>query len=359
LYRWSLSAVDLFCGCGGASVGLELAGHEVVAAVDNDPVACKTFSENLDLEPFCRDLRFFTGHELLGRSGLGKGDVDLVVGCPPCQGFSSLRRTRYPDGDDPRKGLVWVFLERIREIKPKAVIFENVPGIARGKGLVYLDLYLSKMKRMGYETSWKIINAADYGVPQFRKRVVVLSVKDCAKPPPFPLGKYSNPKDAEDGLKVWKTVRDAIGDLPPLAAGEAHCSIRNHVARTHSARVMKIIQNIPKDGGSRRSLPSDLWLPCHLKLKKRRGGGAESVYGRMAWDEPSPTMTCRCTTPSSGRFIHPDQDRAITPREAARLQSFPDEFVFPDGFTWAERLIGNAVPPVLIAALSESLQEFL
>jgi len=353
-------AIDLFCGCGGASLGIKHAGHRVVAAVDIDPVACKTFSENLGLEPLCYDLRYFDGYQILDECGLGKGDVDLVVGCPPCQGFSSLRRTRYPNGEDDRKELVSVFIDRIREMQPKAVIFENVPGIVRDKKINYLKLFLSKMEKMGYKVNWGLINAVNYGVPQFRKRVIALCVKDVSEPPSLPKETHSSPNDAVGkNLKPWRTVRDAIGDLPPLAPGESDPSIPNHVARNHSPRVLEIIRKIPKNGGSRKSLPQNLWLQCHRKLKEKKGGGAESVYGRMSWDKPSPTITCRCTTPSSGRFIHPEQDRAITPREAARLQSFPDDFIFPEEFSRAERLIGNAVPPSLMVELVKCLEDFL
>ncbi len=355
--REVLKAVDLFCGCGGASLGLKQAGCRIAAAVDNDPIACKTFAENVGVEPFCRDLRTFDGHQILEMSGKRKDDIDLVVGCPPCQGFSSLRRTRYPNGDDPRKDLISVFLERVKEIQPRGVIFENVPGIIRGEGLGYFQSYLAQMRQMGYETSWKLVNAADYGVPQFRRRVVALSVRDAVGLPPFPPRTHSNPEKASGDLLPWKTVRDAIGNLPPLEAGESHSSIPNYVARNHSLRVLEIIKNIPKNGGSRRSLPSELWLPCHMKLRKTKGRGAESVYGRMSWENPSPTITCRCTTPSSGRFIHPEQDRAITLREAARLQSFTDDSKFPSVFVWSERLIGNAVPPILMPPLVTSYKE--
>jgi DNA (cytosine-5)-methyltransferase 1 len=352
-----MNVVDLFCGCGGASLGLKMAGHKVVAAVDIDPIACKTYTENLGLIPICGDLRFFTGQQILEFYGLKKDDIDLVVGCPPCQGFSSLRRTRYPSGEDSRKGLVDIFLKRVSEIQPKAVIFENVPGIATSEGSNYLQNFVLRMGKMGYKTCWDIVNAADYGVPQFRKRAIALSINDGVKSD-FPPKTHAHPDEVKDDQKPWRTVRDEIEDLPPLAPGGSS-SIPNHVARNHSLRVLAIIKNIPKNGGSRRSLPKDLWLPCHLKLRGKKGRGAESVYGRMCWDRPSPTITCRCTTPSSGRFIHPEQDRAITPREAARLQTFADDFVFPKEFASAERLIGNAVPPTLISVLSGSLEEFL
>jgi DNA (cytosine-5)-methyltransferase 1 len=351
-----MNAIDLFCGCGGASLGLKMAGCRVVAAIDIDPVACKTYSENVGLTPVCQDLRFFNGQRILEFYGLEKNDVDLVVGCPPCQGFSSLRRTRYPTGKDPRKDLVNIFLDRVSEIQPKAVIFENVLGIVRGEGNEYFQNFLLRMEKMGYTNAWDVINAADYGVPQFRKRVIALSVKNDLGRLTFPPKTHAHPAKIKDGQKPWKTVRDAIGDLPPLNPGE-HSSIPNHSARMHSPKVLEIIKSIPKNGGSRRSLPPQLWLPCHKELAGKKG--AESVYGRMSWDKPSPTITCRCTTPSSGRFIHPEQDRAITPREAARLQSFGDDVIFPQEFTVAERLIGNAVPPPLISVLCQSFEEFI
>jgi DNA (cytosine-5)-methyltransferase 1 len=350
--------IDLFSGCGGASLGLKFAGYKAVAAVDNDPIACKTYKENLGLTPICADLRRFDGQSLLESCNLKKGDIDLIVGCPPCQGFSSLRRTTHADGRGSGKSLVTLFINRIAEIQPKAVILENVPGIAKKEGIRYLGKFISRMQKMGYKVSCSEFNAADYGVPQFRKRIIALCVKSNT-PPPIPDKTHSDPKKPEGNFKPWRTVKDAIRDLPPLRPGEVCHSIPNHYARNHSPRILELIRRIPKNGGSRRSLPANYWLPCHLRLATKKSGGAESVYGRMAWDKPSPTITCRCTTPSSGRFLHPEQDRAITPREAARLQCFPDDFIFPEGFSHAERLIGNAVPPLLMSVIGKSLKEVL
>jgi DNA (cytosine-5)-methyltransferase 1 len=350
-----MNAIDLFCGCGGASLGLKMAGYKIVGAVDNDPKACETYFKNLSLEPICEDLRRVSGQKIIDYYDLRRGDIDLVVGCPPCQGFSSLRRTRCPEETDSRKNLVTVFLKRISEIQPRAVIFENVSGIATKEGLrYYLGRFLRKMEKMGYRTDWQVINAADYGVAQFRKRVFAFCAKT-DKRIVIPDKTHSNPKHCDSG-EPWKTVRRKIGNMPPLSPGENCPSILNHRARTHSPEILEIIRNIPKDGGSRRSLPDSLWLPCHNRLKARKSRGAESIYGRMVWDRPAPTITCRCTTPSSGRFLHPEQDRAITPREAARLQAFPDSFVFPDEFSKAERFIGNAVPPELMKVQLHSFE---
>lgn len=350
-----MNAIDLFCGCGGASLGLKMAGYEVVGAVDNDPVACETYHKNLGLEPVCADLRFFSGQQMLTHYDLRKGDIDLVVGCPPCQGFSSLRRTRYCEGTDKRKSLVTTFFNRIREIQPRAVIFENVKGVISKEGLrYYLNPFLRKMEKIGYKTTWDLFNAADYGIAQYRMRVFAFCFKGSDRPIITPKT-HSNPEE-KNTLNRWRTVRDQIGDMPSLLPGEKCLTLPNHKARNHSPKVLEIIKYIPKDGGGRKSLPENLWLSCHLKLRNNKGRGAESIYGRMKWNKPAPTITCRCTTPSSGRFIHPEQDRAITPREAARLQSFPDSFIFPEIFDQAERLIGNAVPVNLMKAQLESFK---
>lgn len=353
-----MNVIDLFCGCGGASRGLQMAGYKVVGAVDNNPIACETYHKNIGVKPICTDLQFFTGKQILERYDLEKDDVDLVVGCPPCQGFSSLRRTRYSEGTDSRKSLVSVFLKRIREIQPRAVIFENVSGIANKEGKqYYLKRFINKMEDLGYRSNWDLINAADYGIPQFRKRVFVFFAKT-NRSIDLPERTHSNPEKCTTN-KEWITVKDSISTLPVLLTGERDPVIPNHVARTHTDKIMNLIKKIPKNGGSRRSLPIDLWLPCHRKLKDRRSRGAESIYGRMSWQKPAPTITCRCTTPSSGRFLHPDQDRAITPREAARLQTFPDTFIFPDEFQASERMIGNAVPVELMKVHSKYFIESL
>jgi len=349
-----LKVVDLFCGCGGASVGIKSAGHEVVAAVDINEKACNTYYNNLGLRPICKDLNRISGQEILAHYGINKNDVDLVIGCPPCQGFSSLRATTGTDGNDKRNHLVSVFLKRIDEINPQYVIFENVVGILNSYGRRYLDLFIKKIQKQGYHINSEIlVNVADYGIPQRRKRVVIMGIKESDFSPKLPVPTFFDPHTKGVYDNAWKTVRDAIGDLPPLMNGEKDLYIPNHVARLHTKEAMRIITAIPKNGGGRKDLPQKLWLPCHKRLKH----GADSVYGRMEWDKPAPTITCRCTTASSGRFIHPEQDRAITIREAARLQTFPDTFVFPDVQKYSEQQIGNAVPPQLIKTIITNLAE--
>lgn len=348
--------IDLFCGCGGASLGIESAGQEVVAAVDINEGACNTYFQNLGLQPICGDLNTISGNDILNHYGIKKSDVDLVIGCPPCQGFSSLRATTGADVSDKRNQLVSVFLKRIAELDPQCVIFENVVGILNGHGRAYLDLFIKKIQKQGYRINSEIlVNVADYGIPQLRKRVVITGIKDTDFSPVLPVPTFFDPKKKGIYDNPWRTVRDSIGDLPPLQNGEKDSNIPNHVAREHTEEAMRIISSIPKNGGGRKDLPTYLWLQCHRNLKH----GADSVYGRMSWDKPAPTITCRCTTPSSGRFIHPEQDRAITIREAARLQTFPDSFVFPIQPKFSEPQIGNAVPPQLIKTVITNLAEIL
>lgn len=355
--RSGYTSADLFMGVGGATLSLQNQGFDTVAAIDIDANACETYQKNFGLEPICGDINKITGHDILDHYGLERGSISILTGCPPCQGFSSLRRTRYPDEEDDRKGLIRVFADRIREIDPKAVIFENVPGIIREKGRPFFDKYLSELEKMGFKTSWDLFNTADFGVPQKRKRVVAISIKGIKEEPSLPDKTHTNPNSKNDELRPWRTVRDAIGDLPKLEPGDSCPDVLNHVARNHAPRIIDLISLIPKDGGSRKSLPDEYWLECHKNLKNKKG--AENIYGRLWWDKPAGTMTCRCTTPSSGRFLHPDQNRAITPREAARFQTFPDDFEFHEALVHAERQIGNAVPVKFMDAFVSIVKDYL
>lgn len=338
-------------------MGFKEAGFRIVAAVDIDHLACQTYAMNVGVQPIEGNLRNVTGEQILERAGLKKGEVDVVVGCPPCQGFSSLRRTRKKDSPDDRDDLLMVFAQRIIEIFPRMVIFENVPGITVGRGKVFLRKFVRELEKYRYFPIGKLLNAADFGVPQQRKRLILIFTREEAITdyliPLLPRETHADPSRAKDeGLLNWVTVEDTIADLPPLNSGEKHVAIPLHEAADHGENALTIIRNIPKNGGSRRDLPKHLWLPCHKKL---RGRGAENVYGRMVWSKPSPTITSRCVVPACGRFIHPDQDRGITPREAARLQTFEDHNSFvgtKESITWQ---IGNAMPRTLGTALGKAI----
>jgi len=342
--------VDLFSGVGLGSLGLVRAGFEIAAAVDIDPRACAVYRENLGVEPIVGDLRRISGSDILKRAGLRRGELSLCVGCPPCQGFSTLRKTRLRKGQrDDRKSLLRVFAQRIDELLPGVVIFENVRGVTLGSNRRFLNEFLAHMRRLSYHVDFGVLNAADYGAPQHRLRFILIGSRGGA--PRLPEKTHSSPL-AGTAKPRWKTVRDAIGDLPPLESGQRDENISLHEAAAHSESVLRIIRSIPPNGGGRRSLPRKLWLPCHRRLAKKKQRGAESIYGRMRWDEPSPTITTRSHIPSCGRFVHPVQNRGITLREAARLQNIPDEYkIRAPSKDIAGMWIGNAMPLALAEVL--------
>jgi DNA (cytosine-5)-methyltransferase 1 len=228
--------------------------------------------------------------------------------------------------------LVEVFAKLVKSFLPDYMLFENVPWVRSSRH--YRQL-VGLLKKCGYKLKSRVLDAADYGVPQRRKRLILIASRR---------GEPRLPRRARRRV----TVREAIGDLPPLKPGEAHPLIPNHRAMKHGEEVLTRIRAIPKDGGSRSALPAGLQLRCHKRLVR----GYNDVYGRMKWDDVAPTLTSGCTNPSKGRFIHPEQDRAMTPREAARLQTFPDWFVFFGGFTSISRQIGNAMPVELARAIA-------
>jgi len=352
------TVIDLFSGCGGSSLGFADEGFELRAAVDIDPWASETYAKNLGLKPVIGDLYRISGHAILKEADLDIGETDVLIGCPPCQGFTRMRK-RFSKGGDPRNDLVLVFAERVAEIRPKVVLFENVPGILQTEEGQYFKMLLRVLEENGYPRSlmtWGILNAADYGVPQRRLRFILIAVRGDlgvkAELPPRTHAPYRVAKSL--GLRSWVTVREAIGTLPPLSAGEKDPSIPNHEAPAHSEKILRLISMIPKDGGTIRDLPREFWLRCHLRHE-----GYRDVYGRLWWNDVANTITSGCTNASKGRFIHPEQDRALTPREAARLQGFPDTFIFYGPLTAVARQIGNAMPPPLARAIASVVNRLL
>jgi len=347
-------ALDIFCGAGGAALGAIAAGFQVVGGVDIDRAAARSFKLNLRAEPLVVDLRSISGKDILRFYGLSKRETSLLIACPPCQGFTRLSRKKHLS----LNRLVKVFTDLLPEILPENIFFENVPGILSSS---FFDYLLCKLEKIGFSYDYAVINALDFGVPQRRKRVILVATRN-----PDLKKSIRLPRSA-DNINV-KTVRDAIYDLPPLKAGESHPEITNHECMNHSEEILNRIRKIPKNGGSLRHLPRHEWLKCH----KRRNVGFYDVYGRLNWDQPANTITSGCTNPSKGRFIHPEQDRALSLREAARLQTFPDpwwtsslfppshfdrqqlnripglrHFVFLGNFAEKSRQIGNATPPLL------------
>lgn len=320
-----LKAIDLFAGCGGLSDGLKRAGFEIVAAVEIDSLAAETYALNHKrVQLYCKDIRVLEPKELMEELGLQKGELDLLSGCPPCQGFSRLRTLNGGRVvEDPRNDLVFEICRFVSAFRPRALMFENVPGIEKTE---VLDRLLKRLRGGGYRCKWTIADAADYWVPQRRRRFILLAG----------LGKHIDFPPAHDRRK---SVRQTIGRLP--AAGASGDPVHD-MGEKRSEKVQKLISNIPPDGGSIRDLGEVALLECHKNCD-----GFHDVYGRMAWSSVSPTITSGCVNPSKGRFLHPEENRCITLREAAMLQSFTRRYKFSlrRGKFPAAEMIGNAFPP--------------
>ena len=284
----------------------------------------------------------------------------MLVGCPPCQGFTRMRNGN--GTNDPRNDLVLHYLLFVAVIRPRCVVFENVPGIIRQKhGKALFDQLCLGLRELGYGFNYtnpgKLLNAADYGVPQLRKRLVLLAGRD-GHIIPYPAPTHGKPSSTEvltGKLEAWRTVREAIADLPPIQAGERSECFANHSARLMGKRVANFISRVPHDGGSRKDAPEEYWLDCH----KKANCGHSDVYGRLALSHPSGVITSGCTNVSKGRFVHPTQNRGLSFREAARLQSFPDDYVFEGNYEEIAQQIGNAVPPRLAHAIGITLGQWL
>ena len=332
-------ALELFSGCGGMTSGLKSAGFNVLGAIEKDKITADTYRANHpEVIVWERDILDVPIDEVMETLKLKKGQLDILAGCPPCQGFSHMRTLNGAKKvADKRNRLVFQFIRFTEALQPKVVMMENTPGLATNWRMKKL---LREFKKLGYHGSCQIVNAADFGVPQSRERMIMLVSR---------LGKVPLP----EADKHHRTVGDVIMDLPK--AGESGDPLHDFPER-HGTRVTDIIKRIPKNGGSRVSLGTESQLECHKKCD-----GFKDVYGRMALDRPSPTITSGCTNPSKGRFIHPEEDRAITLREAALLQGFPQTYKFSlkNGKTGAALMIGNALPPELIRRHAQTIKTLL
>ena len=300
----------------------------MIGALDNDPLALQTYKANhKKVRIWEKDIRKVRPKKVLSECGIKPGQLDLLAGCPPCQGFSTLRtRNGSVEVDDPRNDLLLDFLRFIKKIRPRAVMMENVPGLAADPRFIS---FMKKMERRGYKGKCRILNASWYGVPQRRRRLIYLAGLDMEIP-------------FAASLTAMKTVKETIGDLPK--AGESGDPVHD-IKETRTQKIMEFIRLVPKDGGSREDLPEEFQLECHRKCR-----GFHDIYGRMAWNDVAPTITSGCFNPSKGRFLHPEEDRAITMREAALLQGFPPKYRFPtiQNKSATALMIGNALPPPFI-----------
>lgn len=300
------------------------AGFRTIAACEIDPVAIATYRINHPaVHVFGGDIRKVDSAAI--KELLNKKPLHLLAGCPPCQGFSSLRRlNKKRSVRDSRNSLVDEYYRFIEELRPLTIMMENVPGL---QNYFKFQNVIKKLERIGYRLDTAVVNVADYGVPQRRKRLILV-------------GSLLNEICITPCINIKKTVAMCIGSMETVE--ETKDPLHKIVAR-HTKKILEMIKKIPRDGGSRTDLPKKYILKCH----KRDNVGFNDIYGRLRWNDYSSTITGGCLNPSKGRFLHPSEHRAITAREAALLQTFPMEYEFPKNVTKTKvaLMIGNALPP--------------
>jgi DNA (cytosine-5)-methyltransferase 1 len=342
--------VDLFAGCGGGAMGFQAAGFQVSAAVEIDKAAASAYQLNVGVQPILSDIRQVTGSDLLKAASLAKGQCTLLFGCPPCQSFTALRLggASLPV-DVERDALPREYVRLAGALLPRHIAFENVPGMKAGRGKAEFTLLLDGLESLGYNIVHDVIDAADFGVPQHRKRVLVIGSLDAEARMPSPTHSALGGRGRK--IAAHRTVRHAIGHLPELASGGTDKRDPYHRARRHGALALERLAAIP-EGGGRDCLPEHLVLECH-----KNHDGHHDIYGRMWWGRPSPTLTSGCTNMSRGRFAHPEQARAITLREAMLLQTFPRRTQLSGTGEQMALQIGNAVPTGLAVAIGSLIHE--
>lgn len=331
-------SIDLFSGCGGLTAGLNKAGFRTKAAIEINADAIRTFKLNQkNTTVIEKDIRKIKMTEV--KKHLKGQRLHLLAGCPPCQGFSTVRkRNKNKSKRDDRNNLIMEYLRLVKKLKPLTIMLENVPGLTT----YYLfKEFINELNALGYNPKVDIVNVRDYGVPQSRRRLVVV-------------GSLLGNIEIATAPNKRKTVRDAIGSLESVKKTKDPL---HKIFASHSPAVLEMIKRTPKDGGSRRDLPMKFRLKCHKDEKI----GFRDVYGRLRWDDQSTTITGGCLNPSKGRFLHPKEDRVITPREAALLQSFPRSYKFPTDIPKQSLalMIGNALPPKFSYYQAKNIKEHL
>lgn len=333
-----IKAIDFFCGAGGLTRGLLDAGVEVLAGVDNDERLRDSYESNNSPSRFIgRDIKDIDIHQLRRDLGIAGEDLVLYAACTPCQPFSTLSRLK---GKDERKHLLSAFGALVREAPPDFILVENVPGLNTVYGREIYERFRETLERCGFSGIYAdFLDAKDFGVPQVRKRFILLASRH---------GEVAAPQQAA----AVERVRDHIEKYPPIEDGEQSDEFLNHSSRRLMPHHRVIVRSVPKDGGSRRDVKdTSILLKCH----QEKPNVHKDVFGRMSWDAPAPTLTGRCTDIYCGRFTHPDQDRGISLREAAALQTFPDEYEFFGTFFHTAHQIGNAVPVRFAEKLGEAV----
>lgn len=341
-----VEVVDLFCGIGGLSYGLKSQGLVIKGGFDLDSTCKFAYEHNIGAPFFYKDIKALLGKDI--KALYSRRSIKVLAGCAPCQPFSSYSHKK--DKDPNKYDLLYEFGRLVKEVLPDYVTMENVGQIISFKLKPVFPDFLKTLEEANYQVFWSVVYCPQYGIPQTRRRLVLLAAKkgNIGLIPPT------------HTKKEYLTVADAIKDLPPVKSGERCPSDPLHRAIALTPRNLARISATPY-GGSWKDWPDGLILECH---KRKEGRSFGSVYGRMRWEEPSPTMTTECTGYGNGRFGHPVQDRAITPREAARFQTFPDSYLFFEdeervSITKAARYIGNAVPPKLGEVIALSLLQYI
>ena len=352
-----LSCVDLFAGAGGFSLAALNVGINVEAAVELNSHACTTYKDNIanngNTRLYEADIHELEPNLLIDTHFSNGKECDIVLGGPPCQGFS-VHRIKGAGIDDPRNALILRYFEYVKALRPKVFLMENVPGILWERHKKYLKTFYKEGAKAGYKViPPEVLDARDYGVPQRRKRVFVLGIRNdvdlkIAWPPP-PTHGDEKTRESKPILHPWVAASVVFKKAGPRKDA-------NNLHMNHSPEMVEVFKSTPLNGGSRRD--SNRVLPCH-----KNHNGHKDVYGRIDSSKPSPTMTTACINPSKGRFVHPTKHHGITLRQAARFQTFPDWFTFKGGLIAAGEQIGNAVPvklgEILLKTISEGIENSL
>lgn len=345
----NIQVIDLFSGIGGLTHGFVLEGFDVVAGIDIDESCRYGFEKNNNSTFIQKDIAEVSPEEI--KRLYSKGSLKVLVGCAPCQPFSTLNLNRAVyKKSDAKWAALDSFLKLIEKVRPEIVSMENVAELANGKKFPIFERFVRTLKKEGYNVSYRVVDASKYGVPQKRKRLVLLASR---------LGPITLISETHSNSPI--TVRDVIKNLPPIQDGQISKTDPLHRASKLSNLNSKRIAATPKNGGSSKDWRKELLPNCF----KKEGGKSysSSVYGRMRWDEPAPTMTTHCNNLGTGRFGHPTQNRAISLREAARFQSFPDYYKFQEpgkmNVSRIAQYIGNAVPVRLGQIIAISIKKHL
>lgn len=364
-------AADLFCGCGGMSAGLRDAGFRVIAGADIEPKYISTFRHNFpDAHAVQEDLSELGPAKFMRNLGIEPGQLDILAGGPPCQGFSKNVPRKFRFLEDPNNLLVLTFLKYTKALQPKLVLMENVAEMKNGFEQSYTQEVVTRLEDAGYRVSYEVLNAADYGVPQRRRRAFFIAWKGSV-PLKFPRSSHCRPTDSANLLRLHSldtehvTVWEAIGDLPSVPHDDEreHFEYRSEPFSDYQ-RIMRRDRKIVVNHTPRRLAPTQYErLAClqpgqghkDLPVRLQPKSGYSGAYGRLTKDMIAPTITRWVFHPGSGRFGHPEDIRVITIREAARLQGFSDDFEFTGTYTQQAGQVGNAVPPLLVRKIATAM----